>query len=285
MSAAARREQVHRRLPSLRPERGEVDAVGDRGVISEFGDDHPAIGVTDEDDGFPYSLHGLLHDLRVGGQVAERCRVGPSARQLLDHLDAMPSLPQPVGDLAPVPAADPAAVDEDEVRHRASVVPVTDGNNQPTGPGRKYGPRHLDQAFGSGQRLRGVGDADRGETFGVLGLSAQRDQRLLQSGDLTEPDPVAGFGDPLGRVRLELAQQQQPAGLRPQHGAPDTSFSALRPFGRTSSVLISGPTVLNAMYRCIAPAVIHCAHEFVSGCLRRRRGWCEAGAGRSGRVL
>ena len=66
MSAAAPREQVHHRLAPLRPERGEVDAVGDRGVIGELGDHHPAIGMTHQDDGFPDSLHGLLHSLRVG---------------------------------------------------------------------------------------------------------------------------------------------------------------------------------------------------------------------------
>jgi hypothetical protein len=36
----------------------------------------------------------------------------------------------------------------------------------------------VDQVLGSGQRLRGVGDADRGEPFGVLGLGEQGDQRF-----------------------------------------------------------------------------------------------------------
>ena len=66
--------------------------MGDRRVIGELGDDHPAIGVPDEDDGFPDSLHGLFHDLHVRGQVAECRRIGPGARHLLDHLDAVAGL-------------------------------------------------------------------------------------------------------------------------------------------------------------------------------------------------
>jgi hypothetical protein len=60
--------------------------------------------------------------------------------------------------------------------------------------------------FGSGHRLRSIGDADRGEAFGVLGLGAQRDQGFLQAGDLAEPDPFTGLGDPFGQVRLERGQ-------------------------------------------------------------------------------
>jgi hypothetical protein len=116
--------------------------------------DHPAVGVPDKDDGFPDSLHGPLHDLRVRRQVAEYCRIGPGARQLLDHLDAVAGLLQSLSDLTPIPAADEATVDEHEVRHRASVVPVTSLGNRPTGPGRNHAPgtliRSSAQVSGSG---------------------------------------------------------------------------------------------------------------------------------------
>ena len=116
--------------------------MGHRGVIGELGDHHPAIGMTHQNDGFPDSLHGLLHSLRVGCQVAEGRRIGSRARQLLDHLDAMPGLPQPVGDLAPVPAADEATGHEDEGRHRESVKPATPDSTEPTGPDLDGSTRH-----------------------------------------------------------------------------------------------------------------------------------------------
>ena len=59
----------------------------------------------------------------------------------------------------------------------------------------------------------------------MLFLGAQRGEGLFEPGDFPEPGPLAGFGDALGEVVFEFAQQWQAAGFGTRDGA-DTGAGA-----------------------------------------------------------
>jgi hypothetical protein len=84
------------------------------------------------------------------------------------------------------------------------------------------GCRHRSSRVWLVERLGCVSDAGGDESFGVLFLLPQRGQCLTESFDFAEPCALLCFGDAVGEVVLQLAQQRQSAGFGAQHGAADT---------------------------------------------------------------
>ena len=112
------REAVYdaqQRLASLRPERRQADAVADLRVVGQLGDDHPTVGVADQDDRGVEPVEHAADVPCVARQVPQRRRVRARAGQLVHDRHAMSGLLQPLGETLPDLTGAPGPVDEESL--------------------------------------------------------------------------------------------------------------------------------------------------------------------------